>query len=381
MSQGTATLPSRLWLHWPQVVIVTLSLYSLLYSVQGLLRTLNIPPESLDKVSPRTYYAMFFYKGLGVAIGLQRLHVAYRPSTGLAQFAFNIWLVSALLRGAFMVCVYSYAYFVPSLMERLNNATALEQNRTLEAFPQQPTMTATPQSTTMPALVVTMWKGVESWIPSVLNMALGFALWTMLMQRQQLDYEQEVRWEQQGNCLLSANGDLPAPVASASTVEGFKTEAEIRRLRLRVPTWPRLFVGVWLLARTIDGISHISHLSGGTHQAEWAFHLVQGIAGLYVIYSKTLIHTQWLFYSICATTFHAAFRSSIEHWNEDFADTLFPPKDSSTGEKLPEEVAFFRAVKMIVFNAFYVSRLWVAWRLVGDLKARDARVARARREQ
>ncbi|KAG9064502.1 hypothetical protein KI688_003692 [Linnemannia hyalina] len=317
----------------------------------------------------------------GVAIGLQRVHVAFKPSTGLAQLAFNIWLVSALFSGVFMVYVYSYSYFVPSLMERVNNATALQQNHTLEMFPQQPTMTATPQSITIPALVATVWKGVEPWIPSALNMVLGFALWTILIQRRQLDHEQEVRWEQQGNHLLSANSDLPAPITSASMVDGFKTEAEIRRLRLRVPTWPRLFVGVWLLVRTINGMSQISHLSGGVHHAEWAFYLMQGIAGLYVIYSKTLIHTQWLFYSICATTFHTVSKSSMEHWNEDFTVAPFPYKDSNTGQQSIEEVTFLRACKMIAFNAFFVYRLWVAWRLVEDLKARDARVARARRVQ
>lgn len=346
-----------------------------------------------------------------------------------------------------MVIIYSYAHFVPSLTEHINNSTALQQNRTLEMFPQQPTMTAIPQSTTVPAVVMTVWKGVELWMPSALNKVLGFALWTILIQRRELDHEQEVRREQQGYHVLSADSDLPAPVASASTMEGFKTEAEIRRLRLRVPTWPRLFVGVWLLVRTIDGMSHISRLSGtwqgiaisasenfqgcwpsydlkqnsqtnkkrkkqqepilefpetdaahfstntipplfwmlspklgSVQQAEWAFYLVQGIAGLYVIYSKTLIHTQWLFYSICVTTFHTASKSSIEHWYEDFSDIPLPSKDRGT-EQFAKEVAFFRAVKMIASNALFLYRLWVAWRLVEDLKERDARVARARRVQ
>lgn len=161
-----------------------------------------------------------------------------------------------------MVYVYSYAYFVPSSSERFNNATTLQQNHTLETFPQQPVMTAIPESTAVPTLVVTVWKGAEPWMPSALNMMLGYALWTILIQRWRLDHEEEVRWEQQGNHLLSADNDLPAPVASASTMEGFKTEAEIHRLRLRVPTWPRLFVGIWLLVRMIDGMSHISRLSG-----------------------------------------------------------------------------------------------------------------------
>ncbi|KAF9123344.1 hypothetical protein BG015_005334, partial [Linnemannia schmuckeri] len=175
---------------------------------------------------------MYFHIALGIAIGLQRVHVAYKPSTGLAQLAFNIWLVGALFNGVFMIIVYSYVHFVPSFKGRANNATALEQNHTLELFPQQPTITTTPQSTTTPILVVTVWKGVEPWMPSALNMLLGGALWTILKQRRQSDLELEARQEQ-GQYILSANDDLPAPVASASSVEGFKTEAEIRRLRLR----------------------------------------------------------------------------------------------------------------------------------------------------
>jgi hypothetical protein len=208
---------------------------------------------------------MYVFMLLEVAIGLQRVHVAVsKPSTEIAQFAFNVWLVGALSRGTFRVFVYSFAYFVPSVMERHNNAT-VQQNLTSNEVSQQSTRT----TVTTPSLVDMLWMGIEPWVPFALDMLLGLALWTILNRRQQLDHEQEVRHEQ-GHHLLFGNSDLPTPVASASTVEGFKTEVELRQMRLRVPTWPRLFVGVWLLMRTIDGVSLLSHLSGkeGKHRGK-----------------------------------------------------------------------------------------------------------------
>lgn len=153
-------------------------------------------------------------------------------------------------------------YFVPEFENLFNNATFAaevseilsQHNQSLPVLlPEQAT-----QSMTSPTLVETVWKGVGSWMPSVLDIVLGFALWTILNQRQQLDHEQEDRQEKQGHLLLAASSDLPAPIASASTVEGFKTEAEIRRLRLRVPTWPRLIVGVWFMVTAFNGFSGYS---------------------------------------------------------------------------------------------------------------------------
>ncbi|KAF9899085.1 hypothetical protein EC991_009637, partial [Linnemannia zychae] len=102
---------------------------------------------------------------------------------------------------------------------------------------------------------------IKPWILFLLNLLLGVALKTILARRQQLDQEQELRQDLQGHHLLAADRELPAPVASASTVKGFKSEAEIHQLRLQVPTWPRLVVGVWFLLMSIDGLNHIYRLT------------------------------------------------------------------------------------------------------------------------
>lgn len=313
MLQGTNSLLPRLRHQWPRIVIATLSLYYLFYSVQNAFRSLTSPPstyceqqqqyhgilllwlsdfcfqqypsnptrllfshsfsivielihvvhyrsiEMRSNVS-RVSYFMYFYMLLKVAIGLQRVHVAVsKPSTGIVQFAFNVWLVGTLAYGTFKIHAYSAVYFVPSLIERANNTFALHHNLTSNEFLQQSTTTT---ATTTPALIITLWRAIEPWVPSALNMLLGIALWTILNRKQQFDHEQEIRQEQQGHSLLTGTSGLPAPVASASTVEGFMTEAEIRQSRLRVPTWPRLFVGTWHLMRTIDGVRHLFRLSG-----------------------------------------------------------------------------------------------------------------------
>lgn len=194
-------------------------------------------------------------------IDLHRLYVAYRPTTGGAQLSFNIWSIGTVLLAFFYLLGELYNFFVPEFMELAKNTTSTADvsgthSRQNQSLPMLLSEQVT-QSTTSLTFVETVWKGVTSWMPIVFHFVLGLALWTILNQRRQLDQEQEHRQEQQGYHLLATNGDLPTPIASASTVNGFKTEAEIRRSRLRVPTWPRLLVGVWFLLVALDGITRI----------------------------------------------------------------------------------------------------------------------------
>ncbi|KAG0277266.1 hypothetical protein BGZ96_002925 [Linnemannia gamsii] len=240
------------------------------------------------------------------------------------------------------------------------------------------------QSTTTPGLVETVWMGIVFLKPLVLHMVRGYALRTILNQRQQLDHEQEVRQEKQGHHILSGNSDLPAPIASASTVEGFKTEAEIRRLRLRVPTWPRLVVGVWFLLKALVDVTQLSpllHYSPVAEKLELAVSLLQGLAGLYILYRKSTHLTQWLFSTICVTTLYTQVTFSIRTWNPNMTK-LDPPTKSLLNEEHASEteLVFFHVMSIIMANIFFVMRLWVCWRLVVDLKARDARVARAKEQ-
>ncbi|KAG0300737.1 hypothetical protein BGZ97_003093 [Linnemannia gamsii] len=302
-----------------------------------------------------TFIVYMMYAMLPI-IEFQRLFLAYKPSTRAAQLAFNIWSITVAIAASFYILNMSYAFFVPEI-ELVSNATFSAELEEILRWQNQSSPMVLPdqamplQSTTIPGHVQTVWEGIMSWVPSVLHKVLGFALWTILNQRRQLDHEEEVRLEQEH--LLSGNSDLPTPIASAATVKGFKTEAEVRQLRLRVPTWPP------------------------RETLELAISLLQSLAGLYILYRKSTQQTQWLFYSICITTLYTAFNTGIHHWNED---RPFPPKNEYTAQhQSAEEVAFDRATKMVAFNAFYAYHLWAAWRLVVDLKARDARDARAKR--
>ncbi|KAF8941831.1 hypothetical protein BGZ47_007149 [Haplosporangium gracile] len=336
------------------------------------------------------YFPIYSFIVINSVIDLHRLFVAYRPTAEGAQLSFNIWSIGTVIMTLFYILVESYTYFVPEFYDLVNNATLtaevsaalLQQNQSSPMMlPEQ----ATPQSKTTPTLVETAWKDVMSWMPSVLDMVLGFALWTILKQRRQLDHEQEIRQEQQGHHLIAANNVLPAPVASASTVEGFKTEAEIRRSRLRVPTWPRLIVGVWFLVVTFDSISQYSlslKFRLGAAKLTMAFYFLQSLAGLYILYRKSLILTQWLFYSICATTLHMYIVLGTRMWNAKLTELDLPIKIFGAGDKTTiNELKFFRGMTIIMFHAFFTVRLWIAWRLVADLKARDGRVARAKKQQ
>lgn len=221
-------------------------------------------------------------------VDLHRLYVAYRPTTGGVQVSFNIWSIGTTFMALINIVGESFDYFVPEFKDLANSATFAaeifsQQNLSMPMLlPEQAT-----QVTTLPTLFETVWKGVESWTPSVLNIMLGLALWTILNQRWQLDHEQEERLEQQGYHLLGTKSDLPAPIASALTVDGFKTEAEIRRLRLRVPTWPRLIMGLWFLVEVYHGIRghprSLLFLSGNV--------LSRGIKRFFVLFA-TLSHTR-----------------------------------------------------------------------------------------
>ncbi|KAF9100855.1 hypothetical protein BGX29_006202 [Mortierella sp. GBA35] len=220
----------------------------------------------------------------------------------------------------------------------------------------------------------TVWMQIKSWIPFVLNLMVGFGLRTILSEWRQKDLELEVLREKQGR-LLATDKELPTPVASASSVEGFKTEAEMHRLRLRVPTWPRFLMGLWFLFGIFYGVMHISHmltLHSGWNRAQIAFYFIQSAAGLHALYSKSLFQTQWVFYSVCASTLYQAITVNMAIWAAEIKDDqfLFP------GAPI-EVLSYFRCLMMVGFTLLLAARLWIAWRLMADLKARDARVAKA----
>jgi hypothetical protein len=119
--------------------------------------------------------------------------------------------------------------------------------------------------------------------------------------------------------------------------------------------------------------------------------LTQGIGGLYILYRKSLALTLWLFCSLCITTVHQTLDNSMGIWNEDNEKTramlslgYTAEDDKEGGVKLKEsakisneEISHMRIFQITCIILFYAGRLWVAWRLVVDLKARNARVARA----
>ncbi|KAF9537570.1 hypothetical protein EC957_007966, partial [Mortierella hygrophila] len=259
------TLLTQFRRQWPQFVVAALSLHSLFYSIPDALRAQILPPADDYR------YVVYAFVVVPPIVDLHRLHVAYRPTTGGAQLSFKIWLIRAAFIALGYIIAWFYMYFIAEFDILLNKATFAAEVSEIHSQHNQPLPVLLPeqvtQSMTSPTLVETVWKGVESWMPSVLNIVLG---------------------------------DLPAPIVSASTVEGFKTEAEIRRLRLRVPTWPRLLMGVWFMAAAFEGISGYS----SSFQSAWAnfemsFYILQSLAGLYILYRKSLVLIQWLLYSIC----------------------------------------------------------------------------------
>ncbi|KAK3812669.1 MAG: hypothetical protein J3R72DRAFT_462615 [Linnemannia gamsii] len=374
--------------HWPQVVVAALSIQPLFHSTRDLFRPLPTPVTNDNSIQYSILFAHLF-AAIKIAIDLQRIHVAYKPSsTRAVQFAFSVWFLAAFLKWLFIIYVECLTYFMPTFTELVNNSTMApaDTGATLVGVQNQSSSPllfsphTTPKSSTTPDSVYRFaWQHTAYWGPLALNLLLGLALKTILSRRHRLDREQELRQDQHGHYLLATDRELPAPVASASSVEGFKTEADIHRLRLRVPTWPRLVAGVWFLLKSIDGLNHISRLTG-VHHAEWLIYFIQSIAGLYIIYQKSLVLTRWLFISICASNLYTAVKSNMSIWAEDFTTTPFPVKKHS-GDTSTEEVAFFRVLLLIKYNVFFICRIWVAWRLVADLKARDERIARVKEAQ
>ncbi|KAF9910692.1 hypothetical protein EC991_005677 [Linnemannia zychae] len=247
------------------------------------------------------------------------------------------------------------------------------------------------------------WIHNHPWTAFALHMQLGYGLKALLNQRRQLDLEQERQQEymrQQGyhQPLMDNKDLLPSPVMLTSLKEGFKTEAEQLRLRSRVSTWPRFLVAIWFLWLAIKGVNHFLHLSehrSGQEIIQLTFSLAQGVAGLYILYRKSLALTQWLFYSICASTVYQAFTISRDIWKTDYKQSwmdYYSGVDEDEFEGIsafkdmadnltPGEVVCIRIMFILGVTLFFVSRVWVAWRLVTDLKERDARIARAKEIQ
>ncbi|KAF9130843.1 hypothetical protein BGX30_013343, partial [Mortierella sp. GBA39] len=159
-------LLTQLQRQWPRLVVAALSLHSLFYSIRGALRVQTLPPAT----TPDEYRYFVYASSI---VDLYRLYVAYRPTTGGAQLSFKIWSIKAAFIALLCIIGGSYMYFVPELWNLVNNATfAAEVSEILsqhnQSFPVLLPEQAT-QSMTSPTLVETVWKGVKSWMPSVLN--------------------------------------------------------------------------------------------------------------------------------------------------------------------------------------------------------------------
>lgn len=111
---------------------------------------------------------------------------------------------------------------------------------------------------------------------------------------------------------------------------------------------------------------------------ELAASLLQSLAGLYIIYRKSTHLTQWLFYSTCATALPMYVHLSSSIWDAN-ATELHLPKEALMNKEhaSKNELAFFRGLMIFKVSVSFASRQWVCWRLLVDLKARDARVVRA----
>ncbi|KAF9128784.1 hypothetical protein BGX30_014199 [Mortierella sp. GBA39] len=292
---------------------------------------------------------------IGIAIDLHRIHVAvYRSSTRSTQFAFNLWLIGAA--AFYFVIIYSEIldYFIPLSKVGIvtsNNSTVETATMITPGQHDQPLSSSSLQSTKPQK-----WEEIKYWIDCGLHLVLGLGLKAILNQRRQLDLERE---EQQQHhlyhyLLVSSDKELPTPIASASSIEGFRTEAELAR-----------------------------------EYAQVAISLTQSITGLYILYRKSLVMTQWFFYSLCVTTAYQTISGNIGYWNEDFkknfaelAETIENDEEGRAiledfAGKSDEEILFMRVLYLTGATLFYLGRLWVAWRLVADLKERNARVARA----
>ncbi|KAF9550584.1 hypothetical protein EC957_000258, partial [Mortierella hygrophila] len=283
------------------------------------------------------YKAFYTYMAIGIAIDLHRIHVAvYKSSTKSIQFAFNLWLIGAA--AFYFVIIYTeiVGYFIPlsKVGTVTNNNSTVETATMITPGQHDQPLSSSPLQTTTPQKL----EEIKYWIDCGLHLVLGLGLKAILNQRRQLDLERE---EQQHHhlyhhLLVSSDKDLPTPIASASSVEGFRTEAELGRLRLRVPTWPRFLVAIWFLWLIYNGAHHVSHFASNHRLSErgfarFAISLTQSITGLYILYRKSLVMTQWLFYSLCVTAAYQIISTNIGYWDDDleknFAELGYTDED------------------------------------------------------
>jgi hypothetical protein len=196
---------------------------------------------------------------IGIIIDLQRIYIAiYKTSTKTVQFGFNLWLTGAVAFYFLYVWAEAIYYFIPLPGGRVhpnNTSTAGTETTTFITGQQdQPLMSS-------PSHQAPSYDQIKYWIDCGLHLVVGLGLKAILNQKRRRDLEREEQQQHLQHALVFSDKDLPAPVASASSVEGFMTEAEVGRLRLRVPTWPRLLMAIWFLWLTYDGVNFISRMS------------------------------------------------------------------------------------------------------------------------
>lgn len=213
--------------------------------------------DETETYATNIYTAMYIYMAIGIAIDSHRIHVAfYSSSTRSAQFAFNLWLTGAVAFyfGSLYAEILYYFVPLPKAGVVTNNNSTVDTATTFTPGQQdQPLSSSSLQPTTSQK-----WDDIKYWIDCGLHLIIGLGLKVILNQRRQLDLEREEH-QQHHHLLVSSDKELPTLVASASSVEGFRTEAELGRLRLRVPTWPRFFMALWSLWLICDGANQFSH--------------------------------------------------------------------------------------------------------------------------
>lgn len=196
------------------------------------------------------------YMVFGVIIDLHRIYIAvHKTSTRSVQFAFNFWLTGAVVFYFGMVYAQTINYFIPLPKGGVHpkiNSTAEMATASINGQQDQPLVPS--------SLGTLLQIEIKYWIECGFHLVLGLGLKTILNQKRQLDLEREEQQRHDRHLLVFSDKELPTPVVSVSTVDGFMTEADVSRLRLRVPTWPRLFMAICFLWWTYSGVNHISQL-------------------------------------------------------------------------------------------------------------------------
>jgi hypothetical protein len=138
------------------------------------------------------------------------------------------------------------------------------------------------------------------------------------------------------------------------------------------------FFGLLALFFIIVATEYLFSITG-RELVQPAISFIQGVVGCYILYRKSLVLTQRFFYLICVSTAHQIFTTSKGIWKEDYKQSFSALdekefEDASVfkdmaDELTPEKLVIFRITLLLGFSLFFMSRVWIVWRLVVDLMA------------